>query len=478
MRYGSVCSGIEAASLAWEPLGWQAAWFAEIEKFPSQVLAHRWPTVPNLGDMCQLPALIRSGQVEAPDILVGGTPCQAYSVAGKREGLSDSRGQLTLTYVEVADAIDSQRPDSPCIVVWENVPGVLSSKDNAFGCFLGDLVGEDCPLEPPGGKWSNAGCVYGPTRTAAWRVIDAQYFGVAQRRRRVFVVASAREGFNPTEVLFEREGLRRDFAPSRETWQETPCFTPSSINAYRAGVGSLRANGGDNGGVVRTLLSAVSTLDASYGKLQGCLGQDLNNAHDHLVVCYAIDNEQNISNSNEAIGPLMKDSPTGGGRPLPAVLCYGGNNTNGPIDVATARNACESPTGRLDFESETFVLGFQQNQLGEVRTGDIAGTINTNSNASGRNTPMIAFNWNAQPDQMNFSTDTTSGLTCSQGAAVLLPQMSVRRLTPMECERLQGMPDNHTAIPSAADGPRYKSIGNSKAVPCVTWLGQRIARSL
>ncbi|EBZ1028290.1 DNA cytosine methyltransferase, partial [Salmonella enterica subsp. enterica serovar Muenchen] len=134
MRYGSVCSGIEAASIAWESLGWQPAWFAEIEAFPSAVLANHWPHVTNLGDMTGIASAVRAGDVEAPDVLVGGTPCQAFSIAGLRNGLADKRGQLTLSYVELANAIDDkrrERGEKEAIIVWENVPGVLSSKDNA-----------------------------------------------------------------------------------------------------------------------------------------------------------------------------------------------------------------------------------------------------------------------------------------------------------------------------------------------------------
>lgn len=208
MKYGSVCSGIEAASKAWEPLGWKPAWFSEVEPFPSAVLAHHWPEVTNLGDMTKIADAVRAGEIEAPDVMVGGTPCQAFSIAGLREGLSDDRGQLTLSYVELANAIDAKRrergePES--IFVWENVPGVLSSKDNAFGCFLAGLAGESSELQPAGGKWTHAGCVSGPERIIAWRVLDAQFFGVAQRRRRVFVVASARKGFDPAEILFEQD---------------------------------------------------------------------------------------------------------------------------------------------------------------------------------------------------------------------------------------------------------------------------------
>ncbi|WP_329611198.1 DNA cytosine methyltransferase [Plesiomonas shigelloides] len=236
MRYGSVCSGIEAASVAWEPLGFSPAWFSEIEPFPSAVLAHHWPNVANLGDMTAIAGMVKSGDVDAPSILVGGTPCQAFSVAGARKGLADERGVLTIKYVELADAIDDKRQQKgqgESIIVWENVPGVLSSKDNAFGAFLGLLSGEECELVPPGKKWSNAGYVSGPKRAIAWRVLDAQYFGVAQRRRRVFVVASARKDFDPAKVLFEREGVRRDIAPSREAEKEIagPVGCSSSFHA-------------------------------------------------------------------------------------------------------------------------------------------------------------------------------------------------------------------------------------------------------
>ena len=229
ITYGSVCSGIEAATQAWHPLGMRGAWFAEIEPFPSAVLAHHYPDVPNHGDMTKLAALVLAGKIPAPDVLVGGTPRQAFSVAGMREGLTDPRGALTIKYVELADAVDYvhaglRKPAS--VIVWENVPGVPSDKGSAFGCVLGALAGEDCELQPPGKKWQDAGCVYGPKRTIAWRILDAQYFGLAQRRRRVFVVASARDGFDPNEVLFEREGVRRDTAPRRGEGQDVTGTAP------------------------------------------------------------------------------------------------------------------------------------------------------------------------------------------------------------------------------------------------------------
>lgn len=236
ITFGSVCSGIEAASVAWTPIGWKAAWLAEIEPFPSAVLAHHYPDVPNLGDMTTISRRVLLGEVAAPDVLTGGTPCQAFSIAGMRQGLVDPRGALTIKFVELADAIDSVRlraGNSPATIIWENVPGVLSDKGNAFGCFLGALAGEDCELQPSGKRWTDAGCVYGPQRAVAWRVLDAQYFGLAQRRRRVFVVASARAGFDPAAVLFEREGVRRDTPPRRGEGQDVA----GTLNARTDGGG-------------------------------------------------------------------------------------------------------------------------------------------------------------------------------------------------------------------------------------------------
>ena len=200
----TICSGIGAPEVASTGLGFTHEFMAEIEAFPSAVLAHHWPHVPNLGDMTKIDGEAWRGKV---DVLVGGTPCQAFSVAGKRESLNDERGNLTLKFVELCDAIN------PAYVVWENVPGVLSTADNAFGCFLGSLSGNDGELFPAGDGWSNAGCVIGPRRKLAWRILDAQYFGLAQRRRRVFVVACPRDGADPCEILFEREGVQRHSAP-------------------------------------------------------------------------------------------------------------------------------------------------------------------------------------------------------------------------------------------------------------------------
>lgn len=433
--YGSVCSGIESASVAWEPLGLVPEWFSEIEPFPCALLSHRWPHVPNWGDMSQLPDAVRYGVVSAPDILVGGTPCQAFSVAGKRQSLADARGGLSLIYGDLLNAIDEQRGEgNEAVCVWENVPGVLSTGDNAFGQFLGLLAGEytlaDClsgravALEAQPGndrqKWPKSGCVIGPVRTVAWRVLDAQYFGVAQRRKRVFVVASARNGFDPASVLFEREGVRRDSAPSRETGQE---------------------------------------VTGGFG--EGSHWDDSRNAHPTLNRSF---NTGGIGASNQEIF-----SQRGSG----IVPTY--------TSVSHCLNA--GAQQRNDYETETFVLARNER--------------------SGRATSEAGLQ------------DVTMSITASYGTGgadlatkPLVCKESVRRLTPVECERLQGFPDNHTLLPFGtkqridaelqayyerhlgrsltvdeyrafvSDGPRYKAIGNSKAVPVVQWVGMRIMMEL
>jgi len=448
MKYGSVCSGIEAASKAWEPLGWEPAWFSEIEPFPSAVLAHHWPEVTNLGDMTKIAEAVSVGEVEAPDVLVGGTPCQAFSIAGLREGLSDDRGQLTLSYVELANAIDAKRrergePES--IIVWENVPGVLSSKDNAFGCFLAGLAGESSELQPAGGKWTHAGCVSGPERVIAWRVLDAQFFGVAQRRKRVFVVASARKGFDPAAVLFELNSVRRDSAPRRE---------PQSA------VAALTARG-------------VGTCGADDNQAQA----------GHLIAQCA-----NGDVSHTLKGEGFDGSEDGTGRGVP-VVAFGGGNTSGNIDVA----ACLTAKGqRIDFEVETFAVHGTQDPDTNCELAHTLGRNNGQENAIVTEPFTLAIRGRSEGSTVEVRNDGTAnarlppnGGRAGMGVGAIGWGMQVRRLTPIECERLQGFPDNHTLIgwrgkdaDECPDGPRYKAIGNSMAVPVMRWIGERIAAAL
>lgn len=361
MRYGSVCSGIEAATVAWHSLGWKPVWFAEIEKFPSHVLAHHYPEISNLGDMTTIAGKIKNNEVEAPDILVGGTPCQAFSVAGLRNSLDDDRGQLSLEFVRLANEIDSARSIrgfEPAIIVWENVPGVLNTKDNAFGCFLGALSGEECELQPTGKKWPNAGCVFGPSRQVAWRILDAQYFGVAQRRKRVFVIASARTECI-AEVLFEQASMFGNSSEIRKTEKVNPLDIAKCL--------TRRGAGGQN-------------LDAE-------------------TATFVVHGTQD---------PLLSEE---------TAHCLGRNNGQ------------ENAIFTINKTAATLTRG-----LGD-RGGD---------------------------------ADQIIGGNCA------IQSSGVRRLTPTECERLQGFPDHYTNILGAKDTPRYAALGNSMAVPVMQWIGKRI----
>ncbi len=471
MIYGSVCSGIEAASLAWEPLGWNPAWFAEIEPFPSAVLAHHWPHVTNLGDMTKIATAVLRGDVVAPDILVGGTPCQAFSVAGAREGLADDRGFLTIKYVELANAIDQKRAAAgavPCITVWENVPGVLSSKDNAFGAFLGFLAGEDCELVPPGKKWENAGCVLGPQRAIAWRILDAQYFGVAQRRRRVFVVASAREGFDPAKVLFECEGLRRDFAPSREAGPVVAALTAN-------GVGTCGAD--DNQGQAGHLIPlGTSTWPVSHCLNAGGMGRI-----DYETETMVVHGTQDPDTNTELAHTLGRNQ--GQENAVAYSVSLRGREGGATAELGGEVAGClRASSGGGD---KAHVLAPVLTQYGN----ELAGTLTARHDSSpcadrGQNmvvAPTIALQTDVTPKasiELAFTLKLPSSSGGGQPAAAMTPELAVRRLTPVECERLQGFPDGHTDVPyrgkPASDGPRYKAIGNSMAVPCMAFIGQRI----
>lgn len=201
--FGSVCSGIEAASFVLEPLGVKPLWVSEIADFPTKFLCYKYPHISNVGDMNEIPKLIDEGKIDIPDLLCGGTPCQAFSLAGWKNGLNDDRGQLTLKYIDILNSIDMKRKTKNICrakFLWENVEGVLKDKTNAFGYFLAGLLNLDSPIE--GSKWPNAGCVFGKERNIAWRVLDAKYFGVPQQRKRLYVIGGGKD-FNPADILFE-----------------------------------------------------------------------------------------------------------------------------------------------------------------------------------------------------------------------------------------------------------------------------------
>jgi len=475
-----VCSGIEAATVAWHPLGWTAAAYSEIEKFPSQVLAHHYPDVPNVGDMTKF----KEWNIGAIDLLVGGTPCQSFSVAGLRKGLDDPRGNLMLTFLAIADQ------HRPRWLVWENVPGVLSSNGGKdFGTFLGAL-GE---------------LGYG----FAYRILDAQFFGVAQRRRRVFVVGYLGDWRAAAAVLFERHSLSGDSAPSREKRKEVAASVGDGTP-----VGGLCA---------RTGLSN-SAQDAQQGHLLPIALQDIT----------AREKAQNGKGWNDDGSAYTVDTHATQGVAQPIPLGYSiredakANTFSATeLNVSTALKALQP--GVQSHHAQTFVAqpiayniapgkGALKDDI-HVTTADATKTLD----ASGSNPAMHQggaailqpISFSAQMSNPQTDVDMTQTLQAKNPMAVAVGAfkpgqsaqahsigyenemaptleagsggnnkpavhhgMAVRRLTPVECERLQGFPDNYTDIQpkgkATPDGPRYKALGNSMAVPVMAWIGKRI----
>lgn len=455
MKFLSLFSGIEAASVAWAPLGWEAVAFSEVAPFPSAVLAHRFPGVPNLGDMTKVDWSAYRGKV---DLMAGGPPCQAFSIDGLRKSMEDARGNLSLAYVRAIQSV------SPRWCLTENVPGWLNTPDNAFGCFLAGLVGADAPLLPfdRGGAWPSAGVATGPRYGVAWRVLDAQYFGVPQRRRRVFVVGHLGDWRPAAEVLFESEGLRGNLAEGGEEGEEVAhCLRGRANSSHREdsdnfvahtlkGEGFDASEDGTGRGVDLTNCRLVGdksgTIEAAQSK--GNRGQFV------LEDMAAPPPEQIFDMRGNGDG---KTWPTltreaAGDRPsdyAPCVLAFDTTQVTSPQNRNNPKPG--DPSHPLAAGAHPPAIAFTQNQSGDVLTGEKMPSMGTNQNATGRNTPKISAG------------------------------MAVRRLTPRECERLQGFPDDWTLVPyrnkPAADGPRYKSIGNSWAVPCARWIGQRIQKA-
>jgi len=535
MKFGSVCSGIEAASVAWHPLGWTAAWLSEIEPFPCAVLKHHYPDVPNHGDMTLLPEKILSGQVEAPDLFCGGTPCQAFSVAGLRNSLDDARGNLSLTFVGIANAIDhvrSLRGDAPAIVFWENVPGVLNTKDNAFGCFLGALAGESDPITAPGERWSNAGCVFGPQRAVAWRVLDAQHFGVAQRRRRVFVVASARDDINPTEILFEFEGLRRDTPQSRKEGERiAPCVTngppfsrtgnervEAEAEAEAMVIGALDTECGGTKMNHQTIASGHifpvnKFAEATWwngGQIASTIttrsaDQDMPDKANFQAVLQPITSsvyenhpsDSRVKELGDVSSTVRARWGTGGGNaPMVAQpiafepgkmkrLGYGEAEPGlahalradaGDNQVAVAYNIAP---GKGELKDDIHVTDAHVSKTIDASGSNPA--MHQGGAAIVQPVGFDSYNLCETGDVTQTLKSPGGGVTESIGAVRV--DMAVRRLTPTECERLQGFPDGYTNIPwrkaaESPDGPRYKALGNSWAVPVVAWIGKRIQDQL
>lgn len=539
--FGTVCDGIGCGHLAFNQVGFECAWSFEIEPFPSAVLAYRFPEVTNHGDMLKCAGMVKAGEIEAPDVFIGGTPCQAFSVAGKRKGLKDARGNLSLTFCGIVDAVDDVRRrdgKQPCAVLWENVSGVLSDTGNAFGCFLGELSGAGCQLVPPGGRWRNAGCVFGPKRTVAWRVLDSQFFGVAQRRRRVFVVASAGDGFRPEEVLFEREGVRRDSAPSREAgkgvtsdvgsgskvghWDGGDCHPSLTQSHNTGGIGASNRElfSQRGGGLVPDICGCLSDGAHNGGGLNG---QDAYTGRIIPVQTY----DMRGNGDGETVGTLTGDHV---GRPTdytPVVCCSA--EITGPLVsghspkghgcagvnsqaveaghvIAIQERACApdincGPGGKGYKADGTAYTLEARNKVQAVAICDV---IHGDKSCNGKGwnddgsaytldtiaTQGVAFVQNTRDEVRLFGGDgqTVGSLSAQPGMkqqSYIATPMQVRRLTPRECERLQGLPDDFTLIPwrgkpaaDCPDGPRYKGIGNGQTVNVMRWLAERIKKAI
>ena len=375
MNYLSVCSGIEAATVAWHHMGWKPVGFSEIEKFPSQVLAHHYPQVTNFGDMTKYKEWKLDDSI---GLLVGGTPCQSFSVAGLRKGLEDPRGNLALTYVGILDKF------RPKWCVWENVPGVLSSGSGRdFGSFLGAL----------------AQLGYG----FSYRVLDAQNFGVAQRRKRVFVVGYLGDWKPTAEVLFESESLSGNIEKGRKTREEiTREFVPSVANC------------------IQTTCNDYSRADGFNMIAVGAFGKNIS---DTVTAKFAKGAEL-----------LQQGAQNGGNCVLQPIHCVD------TFPTLLSSTAGVSRPGNAVTEHQTY----------------------------------IAFGWQNSSHQ-GMSVDTISPTLDKSKTPATMQNMAVRRLTPVECERLQGFPDNYTNIKkNCPDGNRYKALGNSMAVPVMRWIGERI----
>jgi DNA (cytosine-5)-methyltransferase 1 len=510
LRYLSVCSGVEAATVAWHHMGWIPVGFAEIEPFPSAVLRHHYPDVPNFGDMTRY----KEWPDVRPDVIVGGTPCQSFSVAGLRKGMADPRGNLALVFLGL---VDHYRPRW---VVWENVPGVLSSSGGRdFGAFLGGL--------------GELGYQF------AYRCLDAQYFGVAQRRNRVFVVAHLGDWRPPAAVLFEPESLSGHPSPRRSAGEEVTHTLASRTRSGGGGGGGpetetpviptgqwwdgsdtaqalkttghlqrmpdkghldaiiaptvtskwAKGSGGPAGSETGNLTvwpaEVAPTMNAHYGDKQGLEDQHALGGAGMFVPLPMGDD---VAGTLTANGPDSNGAPNVDGGHYVAVVdpAKPGEDRTVAVDLQQITSAVnrsqprpESPP--LTTNSQVVAFGWQHSaHQGLSESEAVTPTLDKSKTPA-----VMAFTTNDHGADATEDLSPTVRAGGTYGAnggvspSVAVPSMAVRRLTPRECERLQGFPDDYTLVPyrgkPASDGPRYKAMGNSMAVPVMRWIGERIA---
>ena len=411
MRYGSVCSGIEVATVALAPLGWQAQWYAEIDSFCCAVLKYRYPTVPNLRDFTRLGKEVSCAPI---DLLIAGTPCQSFSVAGQRAGLADPRGNLTLEYFALLGRL------RPTWMVWENVPGLLSDDGGrTFGACLG-LLGQ---------------LGYG----FAYRVLDAQYFGVPQRRERVFLVAYLGDWRPPAAVLFERHSLQGHPAPRRETGEDVAACLTQGVDSQGKGGYAGRRREDDVNLVAFDPTQLTSPGNYSHPQPGDPCHPLASQAHPPCLVY-----------STSGQGYWREDAPT---------LRARAQESHEHLVVPDIAPCLTQNYGKQVDNSDT-------------ARGPCVVAFTERTRADGRN-----LEW--QDDLAYCLTNPGSG---GRPHSKLIQDVTaqLRRLTPREAERLQGLPDDYTQVPyrgkPAKDGPRYRAIGNAFAVPVVHWIGERLHR--
>jgi DNA (cytosine-5)-methyltransferase 1 len=526
MRFLSLFSGIEAASVAFIPMGWTCVAVAEIEKFPCAVLAHHYPDVPNLGNVKE----ITEDKIKALghiDAIIFGFPCQDLSVAGKRKGLKNEDGSNTrsgLFYI----AMQIVRWSGARWAVAENVPGLLSS--NA-GLDFASVVGEMCggEISMPKNKWQNSGVALGRDGLVEWAVLDAQFFGVAQRRRRVFIVRDIGNWSSRSPVLFEPESLRGDNPPSREARKEIT----GTLSARTQSGGGLGTDFDIAGGLQASTAGADEN-DAKDGRLLAIpiqepgkrtgrstndrgVGIGIGESGDSMYTLQA-GAVHGVAHSLRAEGFDASEDGTGRGTPLIPIEKW-------PASVAPTLNAHFGSKQGLEDQHALGGAGLFVPAIAfsckdhAADAGEISPTLRSMGHAKSHPNAggQVAVAFHPTQDPISSTDGTTHALGCgsSTGQASVAvafqesqsgcreyetsgclrangpgydpvgtrvhAELSVRRLTPKECERLQGFPDNYTNIPwgkksESPDGPRYKALGNSMAVPCMRWIGMRIAK--
>ena len=441
MNYLSLCSGVEAASVAWKKLGWNPVAFSEIEKFPSEVLQHHYPNVPNLGDMTNFKEWNFDRTI---DLVVGGTPCQSFSVAGLRKGMEDPRGNLALTFCAILNKF------RPKWFVWENVPGVLSSnKGRDFGSFLGAV----------------AELGYG----FSYRVLDAQNFGVPQRRRRVFVVGHLGAWEPTAEVLFESESLQWHPKKSRPTRQDSPGYIEGGFGAYNHSDvgGTIKASGGVLSGGSETFIHVADKAPTITSSAAGFSrpGNDTTADSQYIGTAYNI----TFCDANGT----RKDRPKGGlyinETNVSNTLTKAGVGTNVVDSTAYSvrEDAQRNNMSVTELDKSNCISAHQPSVMShhaQTFVADKPHIFKIRSGCEGGGKGYLG------QDEKTYTISTTQDQHLYQ-------HPRVRRLTPIECERLQGFPDNYTNIKdNCPDGPRYKAMGNSMAVPVMRWIGERINR--